>query len=147
MWIQPTNGQLQLQHKLDKLPSHLLNQSHLSEQGKTMEKLLVFKGFLHSLGAWQGWLGHLGSCLGGCWLQENYFSWILGLCGDILVAGQCLKALLDAPWLGAGWLSGGSPGGAQDGREPSEVGFCSAGEARGGRAETLQISFPGTSGL
>ena len=24
-----------------------------------------------------------------------------------MVAGQCLKPFLDAPWLGAGWLAGG----------------------------------------
>ena len=106
-------------------------------------------GFLHSFGAWEGWLGHLGNCIGGCCIRESDFSWILGLCGDILIAGQCLKPFLDAPWLGAGWLAGGlgGPGGAQDGSDPSEVDARSPGEARGGRAETLQISFPGTLGL
>ena len=24
-----------------------------------------------------------------------------------MIAGQCLKPFLDAPWLGAGWLAGG----------------------------------------
>ena len=108
-------------------------------------KTVVLLSFLHSLGAWEGWLGHLGNCFGGCWLQENDFSWILGLCGDIFVAGQCLKPFLDAPWLGAGWLAGGlgGPGGAQDGSDPSAVVARSAGEARGGRAETYRFHFLG----
>ena len=69
--------------------------------------------------------------------------WILGLCGDMLVAGQCLKPFLDAPWLGAGWLAGGlgGPGGAQDGREASEMYLCSAGELGGGRASSYRILF------
>ena len=54
----------------------------------------------------RGGRGILG-CFGGCWFQESDFSWILGLYGDILVAGQCLKPFLDAPWLGAGWLARG----------------------------------------
>ena len=58
---------------------------HMVWIAKTMEKLLFFLGFLDYLGAWEGWLGHLGDCFGGCWLQESDFSWILGLCGDILV--------------------------------------------------------------
>ena len=95
---------------------------------KTIEKLKVFIRFLHSLGAWEGGLGHLGNCFWGCWLQESDFSWILGLCGDILVAGQCLKPFLDAPWLGAGWLAGGlgGLGGVQDGSDPLALGFRSA---------------------
>ena len=58
---------------------------HMVWIAKTMEKPLVFVGFLHSLGAWEGWLGHLGNYFGECWLQENVFSWILGLCGEILL--------------------------------------------------------------
>ena len=112
---------------------------HMVWIAKTMEKPWVFVGFLHLLGAWEGWLGHLGNCFGGCWLQESDFSWILGLCGDILAAGQGLKPFLDAPWLGAGWLAGGlgGPGGAQDGRHHSEMYARVAGEARGGRARKL----------
>lgn len=91
---------------------------------------MVFIGFLHSLGAWEGWLGHLGNCIGGCWFQESDFPWILGLCGDILIAGQCLKPFLDAPWLGAGWLAGGlgGPWRAQDGSDPPEMFPGNAGE-------------------
>ena len=74
---------------------------------------------------------------------------VLGAMCDILVAGQCLKPLLGAPWLGAGRLAGGlgGPGGAQDGREPSEVYPCGAGEARGGRAETYRFHFLGLKGF
>ena len=106
---------------------------------KTIEKLMVFVSFLYSFGAWEGWLGHLGNCFGGCWLQESDFSWILGLCGDILAAGQCLKPFLGAPWLGAGWLAGGlgGPGGAQDGRHHSEMVLRNAGGGKGrSRAES-----------
>ena len=73
----------------------------------------------------------------------------MGLCGDILAAGQGLKPFLDAPWLGAGWLAGGlgGPGGAQDGSDPPEMVPRNAGGTRGGRAETPEISFPGTLGL
>ena len=102
-----------------------------------------FLGFLHALGARERCLGHLGNCFGGCWLQENDFSWILGLCGDILVAGQCLKPFLDAPWLGAGWLAEGlgGPGGAQDRRYHPEVYPQCAGGARGGRARNPRGFF------
>ena len=106
---------------------------------------MVFISFLHSFGAWEGWLGHLGNCIGGCWFQESDFSWILRLFGEILIAGQCLKPFLDAPWLGAGWLAGGlgGPGGAQDGRYHPAVVPC-VGFWLGGSRGNLQISFPGT---
>ena len=128
---------------------------HMVWIATTMEKRRVFVGFLHSFGAWEGWLGHLGNCFGGCWLQENDFSWILRVCGGILAVGQCLKPFLDAPWLGAGWLAGGL--GTQEkpwtggnpqrwapaalGREPSEMGARSAGGARGGRARNPRRFF------
>ena len=113
---------------------------------KNHGKTSVLLGFLQSLGAWDRWLGHLGNCFGGCWLQENDFSWILGLCVDILAAGRCLKPFLGAPWLGAGWLAGGlgaqgepRMGGNPQRCHPGALGGLGA-VARG----NLKISFPGT---
>ena len=104
---------------------------------------------MSSGGSWRlSWEG-FGGYVGRCWLQEDGFRWFLGPCGDILVAGQCLKPLLSAPWLGAGWLAEelGGPGGAQDGRYHPELDARNAGGARGGRAETYRFHFLGLKGF
>ena len=40
-----------------------------------------------------------------------------------MIAGQCLKPFLDAPWLGAGWLAGGlgAQGEPRTGGNPQKV--------------------------
>ena len=52
----------------------------------TFKKHLVFNGFLRFWGGWMGWLRHLGSCLGPCWLQDGDFWSMLGRCCVMLAA-------------------------------------------------------------
>ena len=46
-----------------------------------------------------------------------------------MVAGQCLKPFLDAPWLGAGWLAGGlgAQGEPRTGGNPQKCIFVALG--------------------